>query len=91
MNMKTLLLTLLAIPALVGCQESLPIQARIARLPKTCCNPVNLDYRFMKIKGGEGIREAADPVVVSFKDTRMSRAILSVTGLPKTNCTITFR
>lgn len=67
--MKTLLLTLLAIPALVGCQDSFSIQAKIARSPKTFCNPVNLDYRFMKIKGGEGIREAADPVVVSFKDT----------------------
>lgn len=29
---------------------------------------MNLNYRFMKIDGGEGIREAADPVVVTFKE-----------------------
>lgn len=66
--MKTLLLTMLAVPLLVGCQESLPIKAKVAQSPKTFCNPVNLNYRFMKIKGGEGIREAADPVVVSYND-----------------------
>lgn len=67
--MKRILLTLLAVPLLAGCQDSCPIKAKIAQSPKTFCNPVNLNYRFMKIDGGEGIREAADPVVVSFKDT----------------------
>ena len=66
--MKKLLLTLLAVPFLVSCQDSHQIEAKIAQSPKTFCNPVNLNYRFMKIDGGQGIREAADPVVVSFKD-----------------------
>lgn len=52
----------------MSCGESAPIKARVAATPKTFCNPVNIDYRFMKINGGEGIREAADPVVVSYKD-----------------------
>lgn len=43
------------------------IYTKVADHPKTFCNPVNLDYRFMKIKGGAGIREAADPVVIEFK------------------------
>ena len=51
-----------------GCDADKKIEARVAVSPRTFCNPVNLDYRFMKIEGGEGIREAADPVVVSFKD-----------------------
>lgn len=67
--MKRLLFALLAAPLLTGCQDTSPIVAKIAQSPKTFCNPVNLNYRFMKIDGGEGIREAADPVVVSFKDT----------------------
>ena len=66
--MKSLLLTFLIAPILIGCQDTHPIKAKIAQSPKTFCNPVNLNYRFMKIDGGEGIREAADPVVVSFKD-----------------------
>ncbi|MBS1320191.1 MAG: family 43 glycosylhydrolase [Parabacteroides sp.] len=66
--MKSLLLTFLIAPLLIGCQDTHPIKAKIAQSPKTFCNPVNLNYRFMKIDGGEGIREAADPVVVSFKD-----------------------
>lgn len=66
--MKSLLLTFLIAPLLIGCQDTHPIKAKIAHSPKTFCNPVNLNYRFMKIDGGEGIREAADPVVVSFKD-----------------------
>ena len=43
------------------------IQAQPAQSPKTYCNPMNLSYRFM----GDAIdaREAADPVVVLFKDT----------------------
>lgn len=65
--MNKLLLTLLAVPLLIGCQDTDRIEARIAQHPKTFCNPVNLNYRFMKIDGGEGIREAADPVVVTFK------------------------
>ena len=66
--MKSLLLTFLIAPLLIGCQDTHPIKAKIAQSPKTFCNPANLNYRFMKIDGGEGIREAADPVVVSFKD-----------------------
>lgn len=42
------------------------IKARVSEKPETFCNPVNLSYRFMKINGGDGIREAADPVVVYF-------------------------
>lgn len=45
------------------------IEATVALHPKTFCNPLNLDYRFMVIDGGDGIREAADPVVVSYKDS----------------------
>ena len=66
--MKKLLLILLIIPLGISCQDSHQIEAKIAQFPKTFCNPVNLNYRFMKIDGGQGIREAADPVVVSFKD-----------------------
>jgi len=51
---------------LMGSSESGPIRAKVADSPKTFCNPVNINYRFMVINGGEGIREAADPVVVSF-------------------------
>ena len=66
--MKQLLLSLAVLPFFMSCGESAPIKARVAATPKTFCNPVNIDYRFMKINGGEGIREAADPVVVSYKD-----------------------
>ena len=66
--MKQLLLSLAVLPFFMSCGESAPIKARVAATPKTFCNPVNIDYRFMKIDGGEGIREAADPVVVSYKD-----------------------
>ena len=66
--MKSLVLTFLIAPLFIGFQDTHPIKAKIAQSPKTFCNPVNLNYRFMKIDGGEGIREAADPVVVSFKD-----------------------
>lgn len=51
-----------------GCRTEKPIQAKVADNPRTFCNPLNLDYRFMRIDGGEGIREAADPVVVQYKD-----------------------
>ena len=51
-----------------SCYTQGPICAKIADKPKTFCNPLNLDYRFMVIGGGEGIREAADPVVVNYKD-----------------------
>ena len=50
-----------------GCQQETPIVAQVAEQPTTFCNPLNLNYRFMRIEGGEGIREAADPVVVSYK------------------------
>jgi len=66
--MKKIWLILLVAPLLAGCRNSQPIKAKIAESPTTFCNPVNLNYRFMKVEGGEGIREAADPVVVSFKD-----------------------
>ena len=47
---------------LCSCCMEQPIETRIKTHPTTFCNPLNLDYRFMKIDGGEGIREAADPV-----------------------------
>lgn len=54
--------------AFLSCTNNDVIRAVVAEKPKTFCNPVNLDYRFMIINGGEGIREAADPVVVFCKD-----------------------
>lgn len=54
--------------SLIGCNERGSITAKISSSPTTFCNPVNLNYRFMVIDGGDGIREAADPVVVSFRD-----------------------
>lgn len=53
--------------ALGACYMERPIETRIKENPSTFCNPLNLDYRFMKIDGGNGIREAADPVVTHFK------------------------
>lgn len=53
--------------ALGACNMERPIETRIKENPSTFCNPLNLDYRFMKIDGGNGIREAADPVVTHFK------------------------
>ncbi len=64
--MKTFLFILCAVPIMAGCGAAGPIRAKVAERPKTFCNPVNVDYRFMKIDGGDGIREAADPVVVEF-------------------------
>lgn len=64
--MKTFLFILCAVPIIAGCGAAGPIRAKVAERPKTFCNPVNVDYRFMKIDGGDGIREAADPVVVEF-------------------------
>lgn len=52
---------------LTGCSDKGAITATVADQPTTFCNPLNLNYRFMKIGGGEGIREAADPVVVTFR------------------------
>lgn len=66
--MKRIVLFLALIPLWSGCQDSAPIKATVSEHPKTFCNPVNLDYRFMVIEGGEGIREAADPVVVAYRD-----------------------
>lgn len=57
----------LVVAALSGCRAQEQIVATIAEKPRTFCNPVNVDYRFMVIKGGDGIREAADPVVVQHK------------------------
>ncbi|MGM9759944.1 MAG: discoidin domain-containing protein [Parabacteroides sp.] len=67
--MKYWWLSIFMCPLWIGCQRSEVIEAHIARSPNTFCNPVNLDYRFMKVEDGAGIREAADPVVISFKDT----------------------
>lgn len=64
--MKRLLSALLVASLLTSCQDAPPIRAKIAQTPRTFCNPINLNYRFMKIDGAEGIREAADPVVISF-------------------------
>ena len=61
-------LVLLLAVAGSGCSSRSAIEAKVSDRPKTFCNPLNLDYRFMLIDGGEGIREAADPVVVSYKD-----------------------
>lgn len=52
--MKQLLLSLAVLPFFMSCGESAPIKARVAATPKTFCNPVNIDYRFMKIDGGRG-------------------------------------
>lgn len=61
-------LVILAAVLLPACGNHRLIEANVAEQPKTFCNPLNLDYRFMIIDGGEGAREAADPVVVRFKD-----------------------
>ncbi len=68
MNIKLSLPIFVVLLLEMGCQKLPPIEAQIADSPKTFCNPVNLNYRFMKIDGGDGIREAADPVVVYFKE-----------------------
>lgn len=66
--MKPLILCLGIAAALVntGCGDD-AIHTKVAERPTTFCNPLNLDYRFMKINEGAGIREAADPVVIHFK------------------------
>lgn len=51
-----------------GCSPEERIEATVASHPTTFCNPLNIDYRFMVIEDGDGIREAADPVVVRYKD-----------------------
>ena len=66
--MKYWWISLLVGSLAMSCQQDEVIKARVSQSPKTFCNPVNLDYRFMIIEGGEGIREAADPVVVQFKE-----------------------
>ena len=45
---------------------SLSIYAQPSQSPKTFCNPMNLNYRFMV--DAVDAREAADPVIVLFKD-----------------------
>lgn len=64
--LKMIVTIALGIALMSGCQRA-KIEAEIARNPQTFCNPVNVDYRFMVIDGGDGIREAADPVVVQHK------------------------
>lgn len=66
MKTLTMLIATCAISSLwMGCKRDV-IEAVVASEPKTFCNPLNIDYRFMLIDEGEGIREAADPVVVSY-------------------------
>lgn len=52
--MRTLHLVTIAliVAALSGCRTQEQIVATIAEKPRTFCNPVNVDYRFMVIKGG---------------------------------------
>ena len=50
----------------IGCTEK-KIKAEINDSPHTFCNPVNLNYRFIKKENGAGAREGADPVVTYFK------------------------
>lgn len=66
--MKTLIVASLFATTFSSCQKTDQIVAKVSQVPTTFCNPLNLNYRFMKINGGEGIREAADPVVISFKN-----------------------
>lgn len=68
MKASSIIAIALAATVFSGCGFQRKIKATVAEHPKTFCNPLNLDYRFMIIDGGEGIREAADPVVVSYKD-----------------------
>lgn len=68
MKVSVIVITILVATLFSGCSPEKEISATIATHPKTFCNPLNLDYRFMVIEGGDGIREAADPVVVSYKD-----------------------
>lgn len=61
---KKLLLALVAGSAV--CCQNTPIKAVVATTPTTFCNPVDIEYRFMLTDAG--IREAADPVVVIYKN-----------------------
>ncbi len=79
--MKTLLLVLCAVPLMAGCGAG-PNKGQGRReSPRTFCNPVNIDYRFMKIDGGDGIREAADPVVVEFEGNAITSSPRSRRGI----------
>ncbi|WP_298649191.1 family 43 glycosylhydrolase [uncultured Proteiniphilum sp.] len=64
---KETLFIFLLIPIVFSCIDP-PIRAKVSENPRTFCNPVNLNYRFMKIKEGAGIREAADPVIIEYQD-----------------------
>lgn len=66
--MKKLFLFLAVLQLLIGCTDTNHIIVKIAQNPQTFCNPLNLNYRFMKVGDGAGIREAADPVVVEYKN-----------------------
>ena len=52
----------------MGCNAEKEIRAIISKAPKTFCDPLDLNYRFMTIEDGAGICEAADPVMVFYKD-----------------------
>ena len=52
---------------LYGCKNQ-EITTKVASTPTTFCNPIDLNYRFMIKPKAIGIREAADPVVIQFKD-----------------------
>ncbi len=62
----TKILILLFFPLFISCKD-LPIRAKISESPQTFCNPLNLNYRFMKAKEGLSYREAADPVMVKYE------------------------
>lgn len=68
MKTSSIIVMILAATLFSSCSLRGKIEAEVARNPKTFCNPLNLDYRFMVIDGGDGIREAADPVVVPYKN-----------------------
>ena len=59
MKKKSIIMIMAAVTLCSGCNFEERIEATVASHPKTFCNPLNLDYRFMLIEGGDGIREAS--------------------------------
>ncbi len=66
--MKLHLLLFSSFLLLGACHYDYPIKAKEALNPKTFCNPLNLNYRFMLSDADKGIREAADPVLMKFRE-----------------------
>ena len=62
--MKHLILTLLAITLLIGCQKPVPTETEMVDF-QTICNPIDLTYRFCLDEPSR--REAADPTIIPFK------------------------